>query len=98
MATSVLKGGKWTDWSVVKVKGENGDAGKDGTSIEIKGTAIEVFDALPDTLLIDEAGNEIHYVLFKDWIYKFNPETDTYEKFEAEEIGDGFVVGRNFWI
>lgn len=98
MATSVLKGGKWTDWSVVKVKGEQGDAGKNGTSIEIKGTAIEVFDALPDTLLIDEAGNEIHYVLFKDWIYKFNPETDTYEKFIAEEVGDGFVVNRDFWI
>lgn len=98
MATSVLKNGKWTDWSVVKIKGETGTAGKDGTSIEIKGTAVEVFDALPDTLLVDEAGNEIHYVLFNDWIYKFNPETDTYEKFEAEEIGDGFVVGRNFWI
>lgn len=98
MATSVLKNGRWTDWSVVKIKGETGTAGKDGTSIEIKGAAVEVFDALPDTLLVDEAGNEIHYVLFNDWIYKFNPETDTYEKFEAEEIGDGFVVGINFWI
>lgn len=97
MATSVLKSGKWTDWSVVKVKGEQGDAGKDGTSIEIKGTAVEVFD-FPNEPLTDENGNTIHYILFNNCIYKFDVETTSYQKFEAEEIGDGFVVNRNFWI
>ena len=36
MATCRLKNGKWTNWTVVKVKGETGDA---GTSVKIIGTA-----------------------------------------------------------
>lgn len=38
MATSVKHGATWTDWSVVKVKGEKGERGSDGTSVNIKGT------------------------------------------------------------
>mgnify|MGYP006923207380 CR=1 FL=1 len=37
MATATCKNGEWNDWVVVKVKGEKGDAGQNGTSVEIKG-------------------------------------------------------------
>lgn len=38
MATASLKDGVWSDWNVVKIKGEKGDAGKDGRGLEVEGT------------------------------------------------------------
>lgn len=41
MATSTFSNGSWSDWTVVKIKGEKGDTGKDGTSVTIEGLAIK---------------------------------------------------------
>jgi hypothetical protein len=37
MATASFHNGEWTDWSVVKIKGEKGEKGDDGTSVKING-------------------------------------------------------------
>ena len=46
MATSQFTNGKWSQWSVVKIKGEKGDAGENGTSVEIQGTGW-IFEMCP---------------------------------------------------
>ena len=38
MATAVCHNGKWNNWAVVKIKGEKGDAGENGTSVKFKGS------------------------------------------------------------
>lgn len=45
MATAVCHNDVWEDWVVVKIKGEKGDTGKDGTSVEFKGS-FETLNAL----------------------------------------------------
>lgn len=44
MATSICNNGTWSDWDIVKIKGEKGDS---GTSIKIKGSylSLELFEA-----------------------------------------------------
>lgn len=37
MATATCKNGVWNDWVVVRIKGEKGDKGADGTSVKIEG-------------------------------------------------------------
>lgn len=37
MATATCKNGEWNEWVVVRVKGEQGDRGADGTSVKIEG-------------------------------------------------------------
>lgn len=77
MATSVFTGTEWTDWAIVKIKGEKGDTGErgaDGTSVTIKGsiTAKEELSSkyTSDLVLgdgyLDKDGNL--------WIYQGNEE------------------------
>lgn len=45
MATATLKNGVWSDWSVAKIKGEDG---QDGTSIKVKGSYESLEDFYAD--------------------------------------------------
>lgn len=70
MATSTFSNGSWSDWTVVKIKGEKGDTGKDGTSVTIEGLAIKWDDCnLPSekqklTTGLN-AGKELQYMLWQ---------------------------------
>lgn len=66
MATSVKRGATWSDWSVVRVKGEKGERGADGTSVNIKGTvnSEEELNAIQNPAVGDG------YILGEDlWVY-----------------------------
>lgn len=66
MATSVKHGATWTDWSVVKVKGEKGERGSDGTSVNIKGTV----NSEEELYAIQNPSVGDGYILGEDlWIY-----------------------------
>lgn len=45
MATSRKSNGVWEDWQISRIKGENG---QDGTSVNIKGQCVGIFDTIAD--------------------------------------------------
>lgn len=106
MATARLKNTVWTDWSVTEVKGEKGDAGENGTSVEIEGSAayldLSTSGTIPNEQIKVVKSDGIHtylYLIVKELdnthkLYKWNSDRDLYDDVELSEIqnGDGYIT------
>lgn len=84
MATATCKNGVWNDWVVVRVKGEQGDRGANGTSVKIEGK-FETLEAIQSEWAIYIANPESYEN--KKFILPL-------------EQGDGYVVEEdgNLWV
>lgn len=114
MATSTLSNGKWSDWSVIKIKGEKGN---DGTSVTIEGTAIKWTDCnLPSKQLLFESGDNanspIKYLMYQCsnfnngvWTLMMwtDPDEDgvgSYQQYDSSKLYNGFgiLVDSDLWV
>lgn len=91
MATSTFTNGKWSEWSVVKVKGEKGDAGKDGTSVTIEGLAVKWnnCDIPSEKQKVTEGLNEGKDIKYLLWDCETNGELILLEWYDPDENGVG---------
>lgn len=100
MATCHLKNGVWTDWSVVKIKGEKGDKGIDGVCTIIQGQAVIVgciFNTGEQQLLPNNKPAKYLIQICNDehelWIW----ETDHYGPKDVK-IGDSYIVSGDLYV
>lgn len=96
MATSRMSNGEWSDWQVMRVKGENGS---DGTSLTIKGTAEFHFRTRADyDAAITIAGEyyliDYDEVLNANCVYAYSPFGKEPE-FTVATNGDAFVYSKD---
>lgn len=92
MITSSFRNGSWTDWSVVRIKGEKGDAGEPGTSFTAKGTGI--YSCTTTSRQQDADGNNVKYIYCKDnsTMYIWDDSTSQYIKLELDSDDNGYAV------
>ena len=97
MAISILKtdsNGKqtWSAWDIVRIKGERGDAGRDGTSVKILGSAA-IVDVVPESQYSSEEGKLYKYILVnEDSTYKSYMWNDSGYESYTPITGDGFLI------
>ena len=103
MATATFRNGQWSDWSVTKVKGEQGDAGADGVSVNIKGAALYINipngETIPTSPNVEENGEQrvYHYLMVKTesglhQLWTWNDGTYSPVDIETIQNGDGYLT------
>ena len=103
MAVATCHNGVWSDWSVVRIKGEPGDKGDPGTSVKIVGSAYKV-NTNPTTLnnkystTEEEVTKYWIYLYYNNSMYYWNE--STYEKVELgiDGTGTGIIIDGDLYV
>ena len=109
MATSSCNNGIWSNWNVVKIKGETGKDGANGTSVTIQGHGIvyRECDFNLNEPYYNQTGSLAIYVLvicedgYNDQsLYKWDPTNNRYKLIDENvlETGWGYLLDGDLWV